>query len=393
MAIRGFVMTTIDSRLNHLNAYQIELLIKRYYDGDNIKDLLNEFKIDSTVSQLYKIFPLIITDNKCPYCNVNMVIKRQAKSTRNIRSVANCPNCDHIYINNCQCFGCVEDRNLSKQKELICRRESIQRVYSDSKENKLRIHELDIYDKAYLGSLLLVGIDEDLTTISPIETCGCKLSPTAEMDKNIVLHLYKKLIIRVHPDSKLDAFSDINFPYEFSSLKVKYLLNVTADTNQKKMVEGLINPYIELTDLHTKRCIYNIWRQIALHECINFLSDNMIKNGLPCKLNKKFIGVIQEMTNYFSISQVFSIINRSIVDTIRGCYQDKISKIDAVNHVMSYYKDYSTNMIENDLLITNYKLENYMQQSVLSRFFFEKIIKSGEEGYYIKPRMILDRDI
>lgn len=64
----------IDKKLSHLNNVQINELVKRYYEGEAVSKLLEDYNIEASANELCKLFLWIeIKNNKCPYCYVNIV--------------------------------------------------------------------------------------------------------------------------------------------------------------------------------------------------------------------------------------------------------------------------------------------------------------------------------
>ena len=58
------------NQVSHLSDDEIEKLIKDYYDGVKIKDIIEIYKIDCQPSSFRKILPAIETEQVCLYCNL-----------------------------------------------------------------------------------------------------------------------------------------------------------------------------------------------------------------------------------------------------------------------------------------------------------------------------------
>lgn len=56
----------LDNKLAHLSKAQIENLIERYYNGEKVKSLIEEYKIYTNLNQLVRLFPPTITEETCP---------------------------------------------------------------------------------------------------------------------------------------------------------------------------------------------------------------------------------------------------------------------------------------------------------------------------------------
>lgn len=115
------------------------------------------------------------------------------------------------------CFSCQEEvnrlaqaeRDLAKAKreaDLNRRREAVELHYSLRSDQAPDVHSLTLEDVVYLLSFVRAAASEDLTVCSPLNSFARRLAPTDDYARAIVIHLYEKRLIQVHPQSPLDAF-------------------------------------------------------------------------------------------------------------------------------------------------------------------------------------------
>lgn len=78
--VKIYMMTIpVDKRIAHLTIEQIEEVQKRYYNGESIQVLKHEYHINILDSHFITIFPPILSQDKCPYCNRNFFIKMYSR--------------------------------------------------------------------------------------------------------------------------------------------------------------------------------------------------------------------------------------------------------------------------------------------------------------------------
>ncbi len=73
--------SNLDKRIAHVKEEQIVELMQKYYEGEKVSKILDEYKIEISVSQLYSLFPPAITDEKCIHCESSMVKSWESKSS------------------------------------------------------------------------------------------------------------------------------------------------------------------------------------------------------------------------------------------------------------------------------------------------------------------------
>src|SRR5690625_1887946 len=111
----------LDERLQHLDKQEILELVKRYYGDEKINDLLKEYKIKATNSNLIRILPGVWSSELCEYCEERFVIPLSSKSNKNTLDERNrtCSNCNHnpnSYL--CNCLNCKEKKEKERLEEI-----------------------------------------------------------------------------------------------------------------------------------------------------------------------------------------------------------------------------------------------------------------------------------
>jgi hypothetical protein len=68
ISVENVEFSNLAKRFPHLSQEHMINLMKKYYDGEKVANILEEFNVRISVSQLYSIFPSMITDENCIHC-------------------------------------------------------------------------------------------------------------------------------------------------------------------------------------------------------------------------------------------------------------------------------------------------------------------------------------
>lgn len=155
----------IDNRLAHLSDEDIQELIRRYYCNENIRLLLNEYRIETHPSKLVTLFAPKKTSKVCPYCHENFVLIYKSRSYFS-QNDDFCQLCNHRE-GRCNCNNCKEAQEKQQEKELKAMDETIDFVFWGRKTAVPDFSQLNIEDKvdseasARKGGFQLSGAQEN----------------------------------------------------------------------------------------------------------------------------------------------------------------------------------------------------------------------------------------
>ena len=314
----------IHEKLAHLRPKQIIQLMDEYYAGVRVKKLIEDYKINCRPNDLHKYFPPRVLDKKCPICGENFLKKRPSKTE--IENQGNpyrkieakkpyCPSCGHIDDDICECAACVEKRKeeqIKREAELEKMANEIKIELEKSYTGKVSVDELGFKDRIYLASLLGYGLSDDANVIKSLSECENSYSCLAEgdMDERIVDYLLKRNIIIIDTSYLVYAFKQGKVENKY----MRYKLNVEIDDNNIGALQELMSPKIDFSDENNIVDAYNLWKEVAMNDCIAFLVNEMRKKKVEfCPVKKTYI-LIDSMLKHFSTLQVQYIIYKSIYE-------------------------------------------------------------------------------
>jgi uncharacterized Zn finger protein (UPF0148 family) len=134
----------IDDRIKSLSVDQINDLITRYYNGEKLKSLRQDFDIPGNYSKLVSTLPPLILEEKCPNCGISLVKQREERDRFGLHGKTHpyCKECNHRTDWTCYCPSCTEKREaeIAKKQEKESQQEfekfQIEKRKRESYENK-----------------------------------------------------------------------------------------------------------------------------------------------------------------------------------------------------------------------------------------------------------------
>lgn len=387
----------IHEKLRHLTMLQIESLMNKYYNGVKASDIIKEYNIDTTSSKLYTLFPPIICEDIiCPVCNEPMYKERDSKSSYSWnKKKPFCAICGHTDEIICKCNYCIAEREKvrklnEKRKVRILqeKREKIKKVY-DLNIVPVNYSELNFREKVFLGALLRTSLSEDMEVILPLNDAERELAPTIGYIKEILSYLIGRGVISVDSNSSIDAFldsneeKDIEFPNVYYITMVKYRINIVGDEDIKNILSKIINPK-SFSDADKEDAL-NIWKEIALEECIEYFEYQMKSVRFDFNIGEKTIAIFKDLLENFSVSQIYGIIYKSVANATKYYQESSVSKKQAANSVIGGCQRYAERAMINNWELAKYSRIKELPQSMISEFFFDRVIGVGSLGFNMPP--------
>ena len=387
----------IHEKLRHLTMLQIESLMNKYYNGVKASDIIKEYNIDTTSSKLYTLFPPIICEDIiCPVCNEPMYKERDSKSSYSWnKKKPFCAICGHTDEIICKCNYCIAEREkvrkLNEERKVRIlqeKREKIKKVY-DLNIVPVNYSELNFREKVFLGALLRTSLSEDMEVILPLNDAERELAPTIGYIKEILSYLIGRGVVSVDSNSSIDAFldsneeKDIEFPNVYYITMVKYRINIVGDEDIKNILSKIINPK-SFSDADKEDAL-NIWKEIALEECIEYFEYQMKSVRFDFNIGEKTIAIFKDLLENFSVSQIYGIIYKSVANATKYYQESSVSKKQAANSVIGGCQRYAERAMINNWELAKYSRIKELPQSMTSEFFFDRVIGVGSLGFNMPP--------
>ena len=193
----------------------------------------------------------------------------------------------------------------------------------------------------------------------------------------------EKNIIYVHADSDIECFEDFDIETDkliYDPFKVKWELNIQKEgMDTLTLIDALINPNYEIESEDA----YQIWKKISLHESLEYLHYNVFNVfRIIYKAGEKTISTLNDLLNEYSVSQIYKVIYGSTNQALKFQVEYATSKIHASNTIIGNVQKYTELVKANNWNIQKYGRLKNLPESVLSEFFFNRILKIGDVCIY-----------
>lgn len=401
-------------KLGHMNDEQKNELISSYYSEEiSVTKLIKKYDIKGiNAGQLYKCFPLESLEKACPACQNNMFTLPKSKTALNsgwgdTDSKHICINCYHAETESiyfvCDCEYCVEKRKqdeVEKERrrkiEIENKKSLIIETYKEGIVNINKIKDLTLEEVTKLGAFLDVYLDEKGFHTSPIIDVNAKFTPYDDWDYEIIRELSGKEFIKVSSFSEIDAFTgdeDVEYPKTYYIAKVIYYPAI--DKHDKEIMNDIrYGKYLDSFDTFNEdekvqvlKDAFKLWKDINLYECIDYLLSQMSKVGLSFNPGEKTIDTFNYLLEHLSVSEIYSVIYSAVTYALRAEKERNLSKRHTSNTVVNLVATNGDKIIAGDWNRRPSYRSKDAEQSHLSRFFFSRVLKIGEDGFNHRPSL------
>lgn len=391
--------------LNHLSKKELKNFIQEYYSSNSVKDLIKKYQLDISVSMIYKLLPpKIISDDLCEYCKTPLLEERLSKTNyisygNNLSYRKNhryCPKCHHYpYKNNCNCSHCQEKRAFElKQQQLNEKKKQekylsiIQKQFAYDRTEPINFNTLPFKQKIYLGTICNALLEENTYNISSLnDMSNIILTPSLDFTYKIYKMLLHDNIIKISPLSPINAFifNEKNNTIEQTYIDTAYYyLNTNYTENNTDIIQEILEPQYFNIDKNFDEAL-SLWKEIALMECIQYLKYKLREIKFDFTPGEKTHKIFSTILNNFSVSQMYGIIKKSVDSASNYYLQGNINKKHAANSVIGSCERFAEKAKINNWDLYKYNRLYDLPESTLSFFFFYKVLKIGNNGFYLPP--------
>lgn len=391
----------LNPKIRHLAVAQIEALISRYYDGEHIDALLQEFQIDCHPSQLCKLFPPeVLPEKRCPYCEVAMVRERLSRtSARYSRQERHCPSCGHRdEARHCRCVRCQADeqreseRRRSEQTRKIleyCRR-TWPFVWPSPTARDLGLREA----VALLALARTCPFDESSGTVhvgpdhaglEARQHAPAPFAPQGQLGGELLHELREAGLLAISELSGAETFE-----FEGAEISGYYPNKVWWAT--------LADPHQLLNDIeqtayepfswppHWASAVKGLWFDIALAECKEYYRHCAAERGLPESGATSTDAMLRNLLRDYSVSQCYRIIWAAARDTSDFLLRRKCTRSHAANYMIGVCQRWADRARADNWYVQRYKRILSLPRSSISHVLFDVFLKIGEAGFNDVPR-------
>jgi hypothetical protein len=336
-----------ETLLNVLNEDQINELIKRYYLKEKVSDLIKEYQLNIKPAQLVGLFPLKkLEDSNCSFCKTPMSQQYAARTTASYSKLPTplCETCGHkdydpndfMLHDACECNNCIRIRRKVFEAQLNRHNEQILNIQHKAK-NETPFTEFSLRQVLFLLSLCRAGQTENTDTIYFGEHQLLQVSPTKVMDSEIYELTYNEKMIDISSSTLLGEIHFQNKKPEYKFKRVTWRLNFSNDeeVNIQKLLE--LEAMLRNRELWPSTWVEelpNIWNELALHECLAYLEQQLEIHNFEFRAGKKTIQVIKQALDNYSILKCYYFIWAAVRSAASYYLRADVSRLQASNTVV-----------------------------------------------------------
>ena len=382
------------AKLAHLSIAQVTELITRYYKGEEkIQDLISEYAIDVRPSGLVGLFPPVVHDDLlCAYCpDTKLQSKRESRTGYSFIRPA-CPKCKHENKISCWCSNCQKESNLRRQTEGERKRELIVAAHG-GKNQAVPLEELTLKDALYLVSLSRHSLSEDLKYVDPYsDEIRPDLAPPKLLSE-IVSHLYRRRLIGVDIDSRIDAFTfddKVTHTPSFYLAKVNWIFLPGLDMHEKiaylRSLEDMAKSSWKPSWLDSSN---EEWRLISKHECLEYFQFLLSQRGYELdEIGEKTHAVFDSLLADYSVAQIFSLTWQAVRDTTDYIVKNNLPKYHGKNIFIGAVQRKADKFRAEGWEARNARRDFECPQTVVSATFFNLFLQLGNAAFEtVVPRL------
>lgn len=405
-------LVKIKKTIDDLSEDELKQFIDEYYNSDlSIKKVIEKYELNILPSKVKSYLPEIKVDFLCPFCDVEMYEEAQSRTEykdsqkyqnisyfrRNKKDIF-CKECGHQDNKNefnqfyCNCDNCTQHKRTAEELKVKSAKEYTNQVIDSQKDSSISIEDIkydSVITKTYLLTHLLYLYDDKKHILKPVNALdGIKFSPSIELGFAMIGDLLE-YVIRFQDTPTIYEYvylkeGDSDFSYQ--PYNCTYSLNLcdNREINFAKLVTLCeTNEYYEGIDDEA----LDLWLKIAKEELKEYLYYLFEKYNFDTDyIGDAILEKLDLILEDFSVSEGYAILYSSVSGSA-SYKQTGISHKHAVNSVNSYIANNIVKRKSGEWQTKGYKRNYELPQTAISMVFFNNILKIGEQGFTLVPKL------
>lgn len=370
--------------LEHLDAASIQILMSRYYSGENIQSLIAEFDICCWPGELWRLFPPNpVSDQRCPVCDGQLEIRRVSRSrSRLTNEPAHCTACSHKMSSLCRCDHCNEERLELACQEAAKAKAAVNRFCQDQQiftTPPLKPEQLNGESAIALLTLVRCGGWIDDSTIGALSGSAVLYAPKSMIDRLVTTNLLVPGFIAPAMTSSLNAFQVID------GTVVKWSIQ---DVRWRLLIEMPVRFIERLEMLMAKQCLEywkygadQLWRQLAIGECVEFCAYCLQQRRLPLPGAIATQQLFDNLLRTYSVSQCFQIIWAGAREVADFLARKQPNRQHASNYFIGACQRWADRALAEKWTVKGFRRNYDLPRSELSHVLHDVFFRHGELGF------------
>jgi hypothetical protein len=150
----------------------------------------------------------------------------------------------------------------------------------------------------------------------------------------------------------------------------------------KELLKALQNPSTQLESTMQERL--DLWKKIAFAEVSEIFENQMHECGFYGYQDEHTDQVLYSLLEDYSVAQIYNVIWRSVKKAATE-YAKTDNRTYAASTVLNYCLKHIAYKEKNEEIIRNYNRHPYCRQSKISQYYFDAVLKIGDNGFDKRP--------
>lgn len=374
--------------LAHLTSTQIHSLINRYYSGEKIANLIAEYDIDCSASELCRQFPPEYVERNCPVCNAPLIKPRVSRtsSSGSRHAAIRCSLCSHQETERCICPSCRKIRAQKVEAQRQRERNAITTFCNENWSYSLtQIEPEQLSAEAAIALLSLIRCGGWLNE-STIDAITPNVVPFVPNEISIAQHLLGVLFdnsliapaLNSRPSSfQLVADKKVRFDWQ----TVYWSLLIPEAPNFVEKLEMLAASDSWPKDWNEGA--HTLWKMLAMAECKEFCMHAVAQRKLPMPGETALTTLLDNLLRNFSVSQCYQLIWNAAGRAVDYMVREKIRAQHAANALIGSCQRYADRARSEGWNLKGFQRNFDLPRSQLSYVLHDVFLKHGECGFTV----------
>jgi hypothetical protein len=372
------------AKLGHLSPAQLEALVSDFLAGTRPGQLIREYQIQASPSQLWRLLPgQLLEDEPCPACGAPMLKPLGVPHYHRHAAHVRCTSCGHANGNVCACDYCMKRLDAEVSAQVAQEERLIQdfcvstrrpnTAPSAAREWTLRSAVLFI---ALVRTCELRGEGE----LGPVSESPIPFAPRGRAGLSFLEELLATGLVAISPHSFCNAFV-IEGDQVVQWLPTEACWSVQLDGYSRTVRE------LEEVALHGDwpkhwfSEVAGIRRDLAIAESEEFLEYCADERRLAAPDGPKTRAMIENLLQDFSVGQTYRIIHIGCTHAADFMVRKRCSRLHASNFIIGDCQRWADRARAEHWDVGVYRRNFNCPRSQVSHVLHDVFLKLGERGF------------
>jgi len=375
-------------KIEDLPEDQLADLMRRYYDGEKVGELIEAFGLDVKPSQLVSTFPPERLPEPCRQCGGTMIRPRVGRSSYSAESLSRCELCGHFDApghswRRCSCEACADEEIKATQAREFEIVDVIDAYVRKCELAPVSLADLTIRQRIYLAALATAYADEDLRVLLHVGVEQTKMPPVAPRSADVI-SMIRELwsagaigLMRNSPRSAFDIEQKPGHPPEVVGVipsEVIWEIQI-VDVDRSAILIPNCTPTIDEALI--------LWHEMSQSEALAYLESERDRYGIDAVAGDKTSAIIREIVEKYSTAETQCLVWMAMRDLFAAMQERYMNR----RHVGNSLPVFIKNKFE------HYQAKKYDpkqfdrrgKQSIVSQLLYNHVLGIGENGFTLRP--------